>query len=461
MGRRGLGSVLGLFGAAFAWFFSLDWLAHLEGAIRQSPDMPWWWESLPWRVLQAFLNSSSVFCACAAGGLAMLAVLTARHVAAARLRRGKTDPLERLRSNRWPRISLNAVPWVAFVATMSASISGRSHSVAANVLAAIATGAVGYLVARMNVRTLLEPAEMEGVPKHADEVVFWAVPVTPRTRAVVGGFAAVLAAMAAVIALTGWDSSLYAFVATVFLVPFAFRRASRIAVGIDGVWVRDASQVRFFAYRDLDEARAKGADLELVRGGRTTLHLQMHGEDAAQRGEVIARVNAGIARSRDASARGAEVIVQTVGTTDVTAATNGADRYRLPSILARPALAARGGVHGECIHEDGRGSGAREHPRCGGLRAASRRGHPLRRAAVARSAGRAGRRERRGRGDDARCASPRLGRAARLDEVAHHELRHFARARAHVGRRTRGRAHRGRRVRRPSQAPSPQRPLLS
>ena len=82
----------------------------------------------------------------------------------------------------------------------------------------------------------------------------------------------------------------------------------------------------------LDEARAKGADLELVRGGRTTLHLQMHGEDAAQRGEVIARVNAGIARSRDASARGAEVIVQTVGTTDVTAATNGADRYRLPSI---------------------------------------------------------------------------------------------------------------------------------
>jgi len=185
----------------------------------------------------------------------------------------------------------------------------------------------------MCVGTLLAPAETEGAdPKGADEIVFWAVPVTPRTRGAVRAFAGALVAMIAVVAVTGWEWVIYAYMAAAVLVPFAFRRASRIAVGIDGVWVRDASHVRFFAYRDLDEARAKGADLELVRGGRTTLHLQMHGEDATRRDEVIARVNAGIARSRDASSRGAEMIVQTVRTSDVAATTNGADRYRLPSI---------------------------------------------------------------------------------------------------------------------------------
>jgi hypothetical protein len=185
----------------------------------------------------------------------------------------------------------------------------------------------------MGVRTLLAPVETQAAaPKRADEIVFWAVPVTPRTRGAVRAFAAALVAMIAVVAVTGWEWVLFAYLATAVFVPFAFRRASRIAVGVDGVWVRDASHVRFYAYRDLDEARARGADVDLVTRGETTLLLQMHGEDATQRDEVIARVNAGIARSRDASNRGAEMVVQTVPTSGVAATTSGDNRYRLPSI---------------------------------------------------------------------------------------------------------------------------------
>jgi hypothetical protein len=333
--RRGLGTVLGLFGGVVAWLIASDWLARFQGTIenaRHLPngvllDPPWWVQSLPWRLLVSFVCSGSLFLTFAGGGLAMLAVLAARSLASALVRRGRADPLERLRSQGWPRRLLNAAPSVVGALALWTSWASAEG------LAAIGVAAVAYFVARMSVDTLLARAGEQGAgPKRADEIVFWAVPVTPRTLAVVGAFVAALVAMIAVVSLTGWDKVIYAYVATAVLVPFAFRRASRIAVGVDGVWVRDASHARFFAYRDLDEARAKGADLELVRGRRATLHLQMHGEDEAQRDEVIARVNAGIARSRDASSRGAEMIVQTVGTSDVAASTNGADTYRLPSI---------------------------------------------------------------------------------------------------------------------------------
>jgi hypothetical protein len=335
VGRRGLGSVLDLLGGTVTWFMAIEWLARLQGliwarrlAVRPVLPPPWWMQSLPWRILVNFVESTSIFLTCTGGGLAMLAVLAARYAAAVRVRRGKADPLESLRSGRMQRL-LGAAPWVVFVTT----IARQWDWDAAKGLAAVAAGALGYFVARMCVRTLLAPAQIESAgPKRADEIVFWAVPVTPRTRGAVRAFGAALLAMLAVVAVTGSEWFLYAFMATAVLVPFAFRRASRIAVGIDGVWVRDASRVRFFAYRDLDEARAQGADLELVSRGRMVLRLQMHGEDATQRDEVIARVNAGIARSRDASSRGAEMIVQTVRTSDVAATTNGADQYRLPSI---------------------------------------------------------------------------------------------------------------------------------
>ena len=127
--------------------------------------------------------------------------------------------------------------------------------------------------------------------------------------------------------------ALAAYVAAAMTAPFALRRVSRIAVGLDGVWVRDASHAHFFAYRDLEGARARGADLELVgQGGRGVLRLQMHGDDAGRRDEVLARLQDAIVRSRAEDTRGAEMLVQAMPAREIVASAGGDARYRLPSI---------------------------------------------------------------------------------------------------------------------------------
>jgi hypothetical protein len=104
-----------------------------------------------------------------------------------------------------------------------------------------------------------------------------------------------------------------AYVAAAAGAAYAFRRASRIAVGIDGVYVGEAASTRFFPYREVDEVRAAGAgDLELLRGGRVVLRLQLHGEDAGRRDEVLARVDSAVARARSGETRGAEAVVQSM-----------------------------------------------------------------------------------------------------------------------------------------------------
>ena len=103
------------------------------------------------------------------------------------------------------------------------------------------------------------------------------------------------------------DGSSLGFVAYLAFVgfgAFAFRRASRVAIGLDGVHIRGTSRAQFFAYRDLDSARTKGSDLELVRRGKVVLRLQLHGEDAARRDAVLARISENIARVREG--RGAD-----------------------------------------------------------------------------------------------------------------------------------------------------------
>ena len=82
----------------------------------------------------------------------------------------------------------------------------------------------------------------------------------------------------------------------------AFRKASRVAVGLDGVHVRGTSRARFFAYRDLDAARVEGGDLELVGRDSVVLRLQLHGEDAARRDAVLARIREAIDRVKEGAA---------------------------------------------------------------------------------------------------------------------------------------------------------------
>lgn len=342
MRRRGFGSSLVLFGAALAALFGQDAVARTIGAWRHAAEiqaaasglpaqLPPWMFTFEWRVLSSFLFSTELPLVFLAGGIATFLGVVGRWLAFARVRQGRADPLERLRAPGWRRRALTAAPWaLATVMALARFERDPAVHVATGLLAAlvVATTSIG-------VRALLASLDDESnAPKNAREIVFSAVPVTLRTRAAVAGFAvatvAMIAAMIALSSVSNW--AWVPYVAIALAVPFAFGRLSRIAVGIDGIWVRDASRARFFAYGAIDEARASGGGLELVTRGRTVLRLQMHGQDAARRDEVIVRVNDAIARSREETNRAAEMVVQAMPTRSVAATTMGAEQYRLPSI---------------------------------------------------------------------------------------------------------------------------------
>jgi len=363
MNRRGFGPVLLGLGAALALIVGNEsaagqhlWKRISDALTRQTYEVPHsWLASVAWRSLNEFLGAvhglSPGFLAIAC--VATIGGVLARAVGAARLREGRPDPLEWLRSR--PRLqrgirntpaALLSLPWLLWTLVNAGELRERGNTLAgwlpgeiSGLLASAGIIGLTYLGTRAGLRALLAPLEGESEteqPKNAGEIVFSAVAVTARTRAVVAGFAAATVAMVG-LTLTGPSDPrflwvLAGYMATALSVPFLFQRASRIAVGIDGVWVRDASRTRFFAYRDLDEARARGADLELVAGGRAVLRLQMQGDDAGRRDEVLARVNETLAGSRAESGRAGERVVQAMPRGLVVASAMGADSYRLPSI---------------------------------------------------------------------------------------------------------------------------------
>jgi hypothetical protein len=113
---------------------------------------------------------------------------------------------------------------------------------------------------------------------------------------------------------------------------FAFQRASRISVGVDGIRVSGTSRTRFFAYRDLDEVREANGDILLVRRGRTLLQLQLHGPDAARRAAILDRIRAGIARVAEVERDGAANLVVAVSHDTVAKSLRGGTDYRMPSV---------------------------------------------------------------------------------------------------------------------------------
>ncbi len=302
------------------------------------------WDLVRW--YPVFLGAAMLLTACG---------VLARAVAQARVRSGHRDPLDPLRAR----------PWIAAVAGLAPAAWWLRHYtkttidflvherwlwtqhfspwsvVVGSVLAALGIAVALHRVSRAGLRALLSPlpAPAPARAKDAGDIVVSAVAVSALTRGAVAAMAA------ASLAMVAWLSSLplatlagdarvlaaiVAYVAAAAGAAYALRRASRIAVGIDGVWVRDASRERFFSYRDLDAAKASGADLDLVRGGRVLLRVQLHGEDAGRRDEVQARINAGIARVADPRTRGAELFVQATPSRRVTEATGGPASYRVP-----------------------------------------------------------------------------------------------------------------------------------
>jgi len=215
-------------------------------------------------------------------------------------------------------------------------------------LAALLAGLAQLPFSRGALRSFLAPtlpvrSGDEAPPEiGADEIRFDAVAVTRETRAAV---AALLAVTLGVVAwlLSMPTLALFKDVRVFTVVPLyilvaagtavLFRAASRISVGVDGIYVGGTSRARFFAYRDVDEVRVnQGGDIELVRHGRVALRLQLHGEDAARRDAILARIHAALDRLKDVERDAAANFVASRTTDKVARSARGGGDYRMPSV---------------------------------------------------------------------------------------------------------------------------------
>ena len=88
--------------------------------------------------------------------------------------------------------------------------------------------------------------------------------------------------------------------------------------------VSGSARTRFFAYRELDDAQARGDDLVLTRGARIVLRLQLHGKDAARRAAVLERIRGAIRRAKDERRDPTTDFVSTASGEDLTRAAFGA-----------------------------------------------------------------------------------------------------------------------------------------
>jgi hypothetical protein len=293
--------------------------------------------------------------------LAVLGALT-RTVARARVRAGQTDFLDRPRA--WLAAHPNAVRVLALIypllfgfAFFHPSHDDREHL---QWFGGIARGAIPFLVSswgvyameKKGVRELLAPTMGGSEAKTSfaispDEIAFDAVAVTRETLAIVAVFTTLIATLPFIIAklpilelFRNGEGAMYAFggyIAFAAAGAYGFRKASRVAVGVDGVHVHGTSRARFFAYREIDEARVTRGDLELVRNGQVVLRLQLHGEDAARRDAVLGRITENIARVREGRGAAAAQLVASSTKDDLARLAHGAGNYRMTT-LSREAL---------------------------------------------------------------------------------------------------------------------------
>jgi hypothetical protein len=305
----------------------------------------------------------------------------ARIVARARIRAGAADPLDRLRSwtdahVRWTRTILGILPslWgaVAFRDILRYTDHFTLHDMTftRGVIAPFALACIyaQYLGARVAVRAFLtptiDPTEETRIEIGPDEIAFDAVAVTREARAAVGGLAAVSVAMVAWLATLPIETlfrdpriftALAVYSGAAIVGAAAFRVASRVAVGVDGVLVKGTSRRRFYAYRDLEGARVASGDIELLRRGTVVLRLQLHGADAVRRDAVAARIRENVERVRRGEHAVAAQLVSSSSKDQLARVASGGADYRAAS-LSREALWAL--IEGPAVDADARRAAA-------------------------------------------------------------------------------------------------------
>jgi len=326
---------------------------------------------LYWMASQHVVSSYAVSLACAtiAGGVGLFV----RSLARARVRAGFPDALDDLR--RWaaahPR-SLAAVTvgpavlWMVGSLQMLALrgvVDGWDTFLAAVALPAALVWALQSAMMRAGLRALLAPTlsatEARGDEVRADGLTFDAVAVTPETVGAVALLAAISVVMAVLafvlptptlVRSPGFLAALVGYLVLAVGGAALFRRASRICVGLDGIYVSGTARRRFIPFHEVDGARVSLGALELFRGERVVLRLQLHGEDALRRDALAARVSAAIAVADAQRNEPAADFVRSASSEALHRAAGGVSSYResapsreqLWQMLESPAIDAEG-----------------------------------------------------------------------------------------------------------------------
>ncbi|MGO9715257.1 MAG: hypothetical protein ACLQBL_40795 [Polyangiaceae bacterium] len=273
-----------------------------------------------------------------------------RMIARARVRSGARDFLEPVRA--WTRAHPK---WTAAITSVPALIWALGFTVAYPVynayvpktvlVMAILNGLGMAWWSRFSARALLAPTLADNASSRfeigPDEIVFDAVAVTLETKAAVLALFALTVATVLLLGSRPIDSLYHGAMPLELMLGYtaiavgsatAFRLASRVAVGLDGVHVRGTSRAKFFAYRDLDAVRTKGSDLELVRRGRVVLRLQLHGEDASRRDAVLARISEHIARVKEGRGATTAGLVSSATKETLERVAHGGADYRMAAV---------------------------------------------------------------------------------------------------------------------------------
>ena len=167
-----------------------------------------------------------------------------------------------------------------------------------------------------------------------DETTFLAVAVTARTKGHVLAMSLVTLGMLVFpwigtdLSLPGWAMSVLMPAYAAALVGWAawFRKASTIAVGRDGVFVRGTAKERFIAYGSFDEVRLTGISLDLVKNGERLVRLQLHGADAARAESLAERIRTALGQARRTD--GAHLLARVATSGALGRAARGATDYR-------------------------------------------------------------------------------------------------------------------------------------
>jgi hypothetical protein len=336
-----------LFGLLHQWWGSTDMPGAAEGRLHRFVDLVG--HAFP----PAFL-AGTVASAVALASLLLPLGMLVRMAARARVRAGLTDPLDRLRG--WVAGHRSAVRWLGIVSAASwtaLAAEGPFRTwfffgdpreqgliVGAYGVVAMVSLVASALLLRLGTRVFLSPTvdDAEAAPGAeltSDEITFDAVAVTRETIAAVVAMAT-LPFWPLLLLVTSYHPSdvvVRSGMLAQALIAFAgvahFRCKSKIAVGVDGVYLSGSGRTRFFAYRDLDGAQvSRGGDLLLVRGKRTALRLQLHGQDALKRDAILARIGEAIARVKDGRSAIAAQLVSTASPERLANAASGGGDYR-------------------------------------------------------------------------------------------------------------------------------------